>query len=137
MNKQPEKLRELTKEELKEVRGGDSNGQNGYEGQPGNQGNGTNGYEGQPSWDEPAPVAGSSTSGFGNGRRIAVAPRISSPDADFRIPAPADRRSLEPASSRHFVFTLPIAGADCVDCELSELSQNEEQGAGHGFTGHR
>jgi hypothetical protein len=26
----------------------DSNGSNGYEGQPGNQGNGQNGYEGQP-----------------------------------------------------------------------------------------
>ena len=26
----------------------DSNGQNGYEGQPGNQGTGPNGYEGQP-----------------------------------------------------------------------------------------
>lgn len=26
----------------------DSNGSNGYEGQPGNQGNGSNGYEGQP-----------------------------------------------------------------------------------------
>jgi hypothetical protein len=41
-------MRKLSKKELKKVRGGDSNGQQGYEGQPGNQGNGTKGYEGQP-----------------------------------------------------------------------------------------
>ena len=35
-------------EELEERIAPDSNGQGGYEGQPGNQGNGLNGYEGQP-----------------------------------------------------------------------------------------
>ena len=35
-------------EELEERIAPDSNGSNGYEGQPGNQGNGLNGYEGQP-----------------------------------------------------------------------------------------
>jgi len=35
-------------EELEERIAPDSNGSNGYEGQPGNQGNGSNGYEGQP-----------------------------------------------------------------------------------------
>lgn len=53
MTKEPDKLRNLTSEELKEVRGGSTPpGQKGYEGQPGNQGNngsnGTGGYEGQP-----------------------------------------------------------------------------------------
>ncbi len=47
-------MRELTKKELKNVRGGTQPpGQKGYEGQPGNQGGGggskgTKGYEGQP-----------------------------------------------------------------------------------------
>ena len=38
----------LQVEELEERIAPDSNGQNSYEGQPGNQGNGLNGYEGQP-----------------------------------------------------------------------------------------
>ena len=41
-------MRELKSKELELVEGGTSNGQQGYEGQPGNQGNGLQGYEGQP-----------------------------------------------------------------------------------------